>query len=61
MRTTKQSLIARNCVVENWLREQVAPAYDALKADPKRAVSVDSVRSRLVQEFNAATSLKTVK
>lgn len=51
-----RTLMARDRVVENWLREQVAPAYDALKADPTRAVSVDSVRARLAQEFNAATS-----
>lgn len=51
-----RTLMARDRVVENWLREQVAPAYDALKADPARAVSVDSVRARLAQEFNLATS-----
>jgi antitoxin ParD1/3/4 len=51
-----RTLMARDRVVENWLRDQVAPAYDALKADPTRAVSVDSVRARLAQEFNAATS-----
>jgi antitoxin ParD1/3/4 len=43
-------------VVKNWLHEQVAQSYDALKADPARAVSVDSVRARLAEEFNAATS-----
>ena len=51
-----RTLMARDRVVENWLRDQVAPAYDALKADPTRAVSVDSIRARLAQEFNAATS-----
>jgi putative addiction module CopG family antidote len=39
-------------VVENWLREQVAPAYDALKADPSRAVTVDQVRARLAAEHD---------
>lgn len=51
-----RTLMARDRVVENWLHDQVAPAYDALQADPARAVSVDAVRARLAQEFNAATS-----
>ena len=33
--------------LEKWLREEVASTYDAMKADPSRAVSVDHVRSRL--------------
>lgn len=33
--------------LESWLREQVAPAYDAIKADPSRAVSVEKVRASL--------------
>jgi Arc/MetJ-type ribon-helix-helix transcriptional regulator len=39
-------LMARDRAVENWLLEQVVPAYDALKADPSRAVSVEQVRSK---------------
>jgi putative addiction module CopG family antidote len=33
--------------LDAFLREQVAPAYDALKADPSRAVSVEKVRASL--------------
>ncbi|MBF2718245.1 type II toxin-antitoxin system ParD family antitoxin [Agrobacterium vitis] len=33
-----RTLAARDSVVERWLREEVAPAYDAHKADPTRAV-----------------------
>jgi putative addiction module CopG family antidote len=33
--------------LEAWLREQVAPAYDAMKADPSRAVSAEKVRASL--------------
>ena len=29
-------LLARDRAVETWLREQVVPAYDALKANPSR-------------------------
>ena len=43
-------LMARDRVVESWLRDQVAPAYDALNADPSRAVSADRVRSRIATE-----------
>jgi putative addiction module CopG family antidote len=34
--------------LETFLREQVAPAYDAIKADPSRAVSAETVRASLV-------------
>jgi antitoxin ParD1/3/4 len=34
-----RTLLARDRAVESWLREQVAPAYDALKTNPSRAVS----------------------
>jgi uncharacterized protein (DUF433 family) len=32
--------------VERWLRDQVVRAYDALKAEPSRAVSAQDVRAR---------------
>jgi antitoxin ParD1/3/4 len=51
-------LIARDKAVENWLLEQVVPAYDALKADPSRAVSVEQVRARLAAEHKATTAKK---
>jgi antitoxin ParD1/3/4 len=50
-----RALMARDRAVENWLLEQVVPAYDALKADPSRAVSVEQVRARLAAEHKAAT------
>ena len=33
--------------VERWLREEVAPAYDAMQADSSRAISVDQVFQNL--------------
>ena len=45
-----RSLMARDRAVESWLRDQVAPAYDALKADPSRVVTTDEVRARLAAE-----------
>ncbi len=32
---------------EVWLRREAATAYDALKADPTRAIPVEDVRARL--------------
>jgi len=46
-------LLARDRMMENWLREQVAPAFDAIKADPSRAVSVENIRARLAAEHRA--------
>jgi antitoxin ParD1/3/4 len=51
-----RALLARDRAVEGWLREKVAPAYDALKTDSSRAVSVDDVRTRLSAEHEKATS-----
>jgi antitoxin ParD1/3/4 len=51
-------LMARDRAVENWLLEQVVPAYDALKADPLRAVSAGQVRARLAAEHKAAITKK---
>jgi len=45
-----RALMARDRAVENWLHEQVGPAYDALKADPSRAITADQVRARLAAE-----------
>ncbi len=45
-----RALMARDKAVENWLQAQVGTAYDALKADPSRAVSVAQVRDRLAAE-----------
>jgi antitoxin ParD1/3/4 len=43
-------LMARDCAVDRWLKTQVGPAYDALKADPSRAVTAAQVRARLAAE-----------
>jgi len=51
-----RSLLARDRAVESWLRDQVGPAYDALKADPSRAVSVAEVRATLAAAHEKATA-----
>ena len=49
-------LMARDRAMEHWLQTQVGPAYDALKADPSRAVPIAQVRERLTAVNRAATS-----
>ncbi|MDR0234272.1 MAG: type II toxin-antitoxin system ParD family antitoxin [Zoogloeaceae bacterium] len=45
-----RALLARDRAVENWLHNQVGPAYDALKSDPARAVTPEHIRARLATE-----------
>ena len=51
-----RALLARDQAVEDWLRNDVAAAYDALKADPSKAVSVGRVRTRLAAEHKKASA-----
>jgi len=44
---------AFDVVSESWLRAEAAAAFDALKADPTRAVPVDDVRARLESKWAA--------
>lgn len=45
-----RALMARDRAVDNWLIQEVGPAYDALKADPARAVTIDQLRATLATE-----------
>ena len=49
-----RALLARDRAVENWLYNQVGPAFDALKSDPARAVTAKQVRTRLAAEHDKA-------
>lgn len=42
-----RALYAREKAITQWLREDVAPIYDAMRANPDRALSVDEVRASL--------------
>lgn len=48
-----RALQIRERALDAWLREQVAPAYDAMKADPSRAVSAAKVRASLAAAHRA--------
>lgn len=43
VRAGLRALQQRDAAVERWLREEVAPVYDAMQADPARARSVEEV------------------
>lgn len=45
--------LARDRAAEDWLR-RVAAAYDALKADPSRAVGIGAVKARLAAAHKKA-------
>ena len=51
-----RTLMARDRAVEHWLREQVAPAYDALRNTPSRAVAVKQMRARLAAEHKRVSA-----
>ena len=43
VRAGLRALQERDAAVERWLREEVAPVYDAMQAEPGRARSLDDV------------------
>lgn len=44
-----RGLFAQDRAVERWLRTEVAAAYDELKADPSKALTLDQVRANLAK------------
>lgn len=53
VRAGLRALQERDAAVERWLREEVAPVYDAMQADPGRALAADRVGQAL-QAHHAA-------
>lgn len=51
-----RALQAREKAVDDWLRSDIAPVYDAMKADPSRGRSLDDVRKTLAAERGRATA-----
>lgn len=49
-----RTLFARDHALDSWLHDQVAPALDAIRAEPSRALSLDDVRAHLAAEHQAA-------
>ena len=48
-----RALQSRDAAIERWLREEVAPAYDAMRANPDSGSSVDEVEARLATRLGA--------
>jgi putative addiction module CopG family antidote len=42
-----RALQARDAAMERWLREEVIPAYEELRSDPSKGMTVDQVREAL--------------
>ena len=49
-----RALAERDGAVEQWLRDQVVPVAQALKADPSRALSAGQVRQHLADKRKRA-------
>jgi len=50
VRDSLYALLERERSIEHWLHAEVGPAWDALKADPARAVTAAQIRARLAAE-----------
>ena len=50
-----RALQARDAAIERWLREEVVPAYDEMKAHPERSVPLDDV----MREIHALHAART--
>lgn len=48
---TPQDHSAQHHNLGHWLMNTIGPAYDALKADPTRAITTDQIRARLAREY----------
>lgn len=46
---------AFSAAAEGWLQTEVAAAYDALRADPSRAVPIEDVRTRFEAKWAAGS------
>jgi antitoxin ParD1/3/4 len=53
VRAGLRALQERDAAVERWLREEVAPAYDAMQAEPGRGFSADQVSAALAARHAA--------
>lgn len=48
-----RTMSLRDNELESWLNDEVLPAYDAIKADPSRAVPIEKVRVSLASAYQA--------
>ena len=53
VRAGLRALQEREAAIDRWLREEVAPVYDAMQADPDRAIPASDVFDGLRQHHAA--------
>ncbi len=53
VRAGLRALQEQDAAVKRWLREAVAPVYDAMQADPGRGLSTDQVTAALAAHHAA--------
>jgi putative addiction module CopG family antidote len=49
-----RTLAARDRAIEAWLRDEVVPAAEALRAEPARALTPEQVRAHLARKRSGA-------
>lgn len=52
-----RTLAARDRAIEAWLRDEVVPAAEALRAEPARALTPEQVRAHLAKKRSGAHDL----
>ena len=57
VRAGLRALKERDQAVERWLHKDVAPVYDAMKADPGRAIPADKVFAAIRKRHAGRTKL----
>jgi antitoxin ParD1/3/4 len=50
-----RTMSLRDNELESWLNDEVLPAYDAIEADPSRAVPIAKVRASLASAYQSLT------
>jgi len=59
VRAGLRALEERDAAVERWLRTEVVAAYDALEADPKRAIPAEEVFASIRARHRAGKPRKS--
>jgi antitoxin ParD1/3/4 len=53
IRAGLRALQERDAAVERWLREEVVPTYERMKADPRRGISAEEMAKRARKRHEA--------
>ena len=51
-----RALKARERALDDWLRQQAIPAYDAYRADPSRGIALEDVRATIGKRSSGTKS-----